>query len=110
MIRVINRLQIKKGHLNDVLFRFSSPKAVHTFDGFVFMEVLEKKNVEDHDELHIATTWEDEASFEKWRDSRKNEKVHNQEEKKDSGKKKDSPIIDFEISVYNIHHRHLPEN
>lgn len=111
MIRVINRLQIKKGHVDEVLEKFSSPKAVHTFDGFVTMEVLEKQNVEDHDELHIATTWEDEASFEKWRDSRRNAKVHAKEEDKDENKtEEESPILDFEISMYTVHHRHMPQN
>lgn len=109
MIRVVNRLKIKKGHVEDVLERFSSPKAVHTFEGFVLMEVLERQNVEDHEELHIATTWEDEASFEKWRDSRRNAKVHDKEEKKDEGTKEESPILDFEISIYDIHYRHTPQ-
>lgn len=109
MIRVVNRLKIKKGHVEDVLERFSSPKAVHTFEGFVLMEVLEKQNVEDHEELHIATTWEDESSFEKWRDSRRNAKVHDKEEKKDEDAKEESPILDFEISIYDIHHRHAPQ-
>lgn len=111
MIRVVNRLQIKKGQVENVLERFSSPKAVHTFDGFVVMEVLEKREVEDYDELNIATTWENEAAFENWRNSRKNQKVHQsgQDKEKQAAEKEESPILDFEISIYDIRHRHFPE-
>lgn len=108
MIRVINKLEIKKGHVEEVLERFSQPKAVHTFSGFIFMEVLEKQNVDSHDELHIATTWEDETAFENWRLSRKNDKVHGQKDEKTTSKA-ESPIINFEVSIYDIRYRHLPE-
>lgn len=103
MIRVINKLTIKRGRAEEVLEKFKDPKSVHTFEGFVFMEVMEKQNVEEHDELHIATTWENEDSFQNWRDSRQNSKAHGSQESEDN------PILDFEISKYDIHYRHLPE-
>ncbi|CAM4167087.1 antibiotic biosynthesis monooxygenase [Lacicoccus alkaliphilus] len=107
MIKVVNALSIKKGRIDEVAVRFQEPKTVHTFEGFELMEVLRNEKPEDHDELLIATTWKDHASFEAWRDSRKNEKAHNP--KPSGDKPADNPIIDNEIRIYDIAHRHLPE-
>jgi len=106
MIKVVNVLSIKKGRIDEVAAKFQEPKAVHTFEGFELMEVLKNENLEDHDELLISTNWKDHASFEAWRESRKNQKAHDAE----SGKEKpaDNPIIDNEIRIYEIEHRHHP--
>ncbi|MCD2137247.1 antibiotic biosynthesis monooxygenase [Salinicoccus halitifaciens] len=107
MIKVVNALSIKKGRIDEVAVRFQEPKAVHTFEGFELMEVLKNEKLEDHDELLVATTWKDHASFEAWRDSRKNQKAHGSRPSGD--KPADNPIIDNEIRIYDIAYRHLPE-
>ncbi len=107
MIKVVNALRIKKGRIDEVAVRFREPKAVHTFEGFGLMEVLKNESNEAHDELYIATTWDDHASFEAWRDSRKNRKAHNSKPAGD--KPADNPILGNEISIYEIAYQHHPE-
>lgn len=84
MIKVVNVLSIKKGRIDEVAAKFQEPKAVHTFEGFELMEVLKNENLEDHDELLISTNWKDHASFETWRESRKNQKAHDAESGKEN--------------------------
>lgn len=107
MIKVVNALSIEKGRIDEVAVKFQEPKAVHTFEGFEWMEVLKNENLEDHDELLISTTWRDHDAFEAWRDSRKNKKAH--EAKSGEEKKTDNPIIDNEIRIYDIAYQHKPE-
>ncbi|WP_040287366.1 antibiotic biosynthesis monooxygenase [Sporosarcina koreensis] len=107
----VNVISIEKGRAKEVADRFANPKSVHTFPGFIRMEVLQKENLEDHDELHICTTWNEEADFKNWLESRANGKAHGeQQEKKPAadGEGKSNPILGAELSTYTVVHRHLP--
>lgn len=107
MIKVVNEMRIKKGRTKEVLALFAKAKSVHTFEGFIIMEVLEKENTEDYDELHISTTWKNHASFKTWRESRAMQKSHStKNDKKQAGS--DSPIIGTELSIYQVPIQHLP--
>lgn len=103
MIKVVNTLRVKKGKVNEVAALFQKAKGVHTFDGFVFMEVLIKENTEEHDELLVCTTWEDHASFEVWRKSRETRKAHESQNKQE---KEDSPILGSELSTFEVFVQH----
>ncbi|MEK4302624.1 antibiotic biosynthesis monooxygenase [Oceanobacillus sp. FSL K6-0251] len=105
MVKVVNTLRVKKGKVNEVAALFSKAKSVHTFNGFVFMEVLIKENAEEYDELQVCTTWEDHASFEVWRESRETRKAH---ESQDKQEKEDNPILGSEISTFEIFVQHHP--
>lgn len=104
-ITVENVIRIQKGRVDEVLERFREPKAVHTFDGFVMMEVLRKLESPEYDELKICTTWEDQASFDKWLEHRNYEKAHAQSGKE---KPKDSPILGNELSIFEVAIQHEP--
>lgn len=105
MIRVENVIQIKKGRVDEVLQRFKVAKSVHTFEGFVIMEVLQKVESPDYDELKICTTWENRDFFEKWLKHRNFEKAHGDVNK---AKPENSPILGNELSVFEIAIQHLP--
>lgn len=106
----VNVIRVEKGRAEEVAERFAKPKSVHTFPGFVRMEVWMKQNLEDHDELHICTTWEDEKYFEEWRKSRANDKAHGQSTQKQgtTGELKSNPILGAELSTYVTLVQHLP--
>lgn len=105
MIKVVNTLRVKKGKVNEVAALFKQAKSVHTFNGFVFMEVLIKENTEEYDELQVCTTWEDYASFEVWRESRETKKAHESQGKQE---KEDSPILGSELSTFEVFVQHQP--
>lgn len=79
MMKAVNTIRIKKGRANEILARFRTPKSVHTFEGFVLMEVLIKENSPAYDELQVCTTWKDRKYFEKWLTSRAAQKVHHKD-------------------------------
>ncbi|MEK4301422.1 antibiotic biosynthesis monooxygenase [Oceanobacillus sp. FSL W8-0428] len=105
MIKVVNTLRVKKGKVNEVAALFQKAKAVHIFDGFVFMEVLIKENTAEYDELQVCTTWDDHASFEVWRESRETRKAHESQNKEE---KEDSPILGTELSIFEVFVQHHP--
>ncbi|MCG1010525.1 antibiotic biosynthesis monooxygenase [Salinicoccus sp. ID82-1] len=107
MIKAVNRISIQKGRVQEVAERFSKAKSVHTFEGFVLMEVLIKEGTEEEDVIEVCTTWEDHESFNAWRESRATQKSHGSG---DSGKKpEDNPILGAELSTYEVFVQHHPE-
>src|SRR5699024_6132670 len=100
-IKAVNTLHIKKGKADEVLELFAKPKSVHTIDGFILMEVLKTENTEEYDVLQICTTWEDASYFEIWREGRAARKAHAAKEEGEQTKK-DSPILDTELSIYEV--------
>lgn len=105
MMTAVNTIRIKKGKVDEVLARFQTPKSVHTFEGFVLMEVLKKNNSHDYDELKICTTWEDQKYFDSWLKSRNNEKAHGQKGEK---KSEESPILGAELTTFEVAIQHKP--
>ena len=106
----VNVIRIEKGKGEEVAQRFAKPKSVHTFPGFVRMEVWMKDDVEDHDELHVCTTWEDEKDFQNWREKRAVEKAHAlaEKEKNATGEPEENPILGTELSTFKTMVQHLP--
>lgn len=107
MIKAVNTIRVKKGHVNEVAEKFNKAKAVHTFEGFVLMEVLIKENTEEFDEIEVCTTWEDHSHFEAWRESRSTQKAHEAKNKYKEDKE-DNPILGAELTTYEIHVQHHP--
>ncbi|MFK2827091.1 antibiotic biosynthesis monooxygenase [Bacillus sp. B190/17] len=105
MMKAVNTIRIKKGKADEILPRFATPKSVHTFEGFVFMEVLKKENSPEYDELQVCTTWEDHTFFEKWRESRYAQKAH---AKKEEQKPEESPILSAELTTFEVAVQHKP--
>lgn len=105
----VNVIKVQKGRAKEVADRFAKPKAVHTFPGFVRMEVWMKETDEAHDELHICTTWEEEADFIHWRDSRVNANVHAKGASKEE-RPESSPIIEANVSTFTTLYQHLPSH
>lgn len=69
MIIVENRFEIRAGAADAVVDRFRSPKSVHTFPGFVRMEVLHAVLSDETEEVRICTAWESEEAFNAWTNS-----------------------------------------
>ncbi|QFG01273.1 hypothetical protein PB01_20345 [Psychrobacillus glaciei] len=107
MMTAVNTIQIKKGRVDEIITRFATPKSVHTFEGFVLMEVLKKENSPEYDELKICTTWEDRTYFDKWLESRAAQIAHGQ---KIENKSDDSPIIGSELTTFEVAIQHKPAN
>lgn len=69
MIIVENRFEIRAGAAEAILERFRSPKSVHTFPGFVRMEVLHAALTDETEEVRVCTAWENEEAFQAWTNS-----------------------------------------
>ncbi|WP_258171492.1 antibiotic biosynthesis monooxygenase [Paenibacillus sp. R14(2021)] len=127
MILVENRIEVKKGFGEAVLERFRKPKTVHTFDGFVRMDVLHSVNEAGNDEIRVCTTWRDEPSFQAWASSqsfssahgRRPEETERSESEKSSGhphggsqpseSNEGGTIIGNKVTIYEVFASHLPE-
>ncbi|AMQ08193.1 MULTISPECIES: antibiotic biosynthesis monooxygenase [Sporosarcina] len=105
MMKAVNTIRIKKGNVEEVLARFQTPKSVHTFEGFVLMEVLKKENSPEYDELKICTTWEERKFFDEWLGSRASQKTH---DKKNEQKSADNPIISSQLTTFQVAIQHKP--
>lgn len=105
MMKAVNTIRIKKGRANEILTRFNTPKSVHTFEGFVLMEVLKQENCPDYDELKICTTWKDRTFFDNWLESRGAQKAH---AKKNEQKPEDNPIISSQLTTFEVVFQHKP--
>jgi heme oxygenase (staphylobilin-producing) len=105
MMTAVNTIRIQKGRVDEILARFQTPKSVHTFEGFILMEVLKKENSPDYDEIKVCTTWEDHSFFEKWLESRASQKAHAQ---KSEQKPEDSPILGSELTTFEVAIQHKP--
>lgn len=101
----VNTIFVKKGMGPMIIERFKQPKAVHTFEGFIRMEVLLKNDSEEHDEVKVCTTWEDKQYFENWLNSRESKKSH---DKKGYEANEESPILGNELTTFNVYVQHLP--
>lgn len=107
MIKAVNQIRVEKGRVEEVAQRFSKAKAVHTFDGFILMEVLIKENTDEYDVIEVCTTWEDHESFDAWRESRATKKTH--ASSGSEAKSEDNPILGAELSTYEVFVQHHPE-
>src|SRR5690606_20423980 len=107
MMTAVNTIQIKKGKGGEVANRFAIPKSVHTFEGFVRMEVWMKENVAEYDELKVCTTWEDRQFFDRWLDSRESGKAHGKG-REQSAEAEESPILGSELTTFIVKVQHLP--
>ncbi|MBE1555252.1 antibiotic biosynthesis monooxygenase [Sporosarcina limicola] len=105
MMTAVNTIRIEKGQVDDILVRFKTAKSVHTFEGFILMEVLKKENSSEYDELKICTTWEDRTFFDKWLESRESQKAHG---KKSEQKSEENPIISSELTTFEVAIQHKP--
>ncbi|MFC3419377.1 antibiotic biosynthesis monooxygenase [Salinicoccus hispanicus] len=109
MIKAVNRISVQKGRVQEVAERFSKAKSVHTFDGFVLMEVLIKEGTEKEDVIEVCTTWEDHESFKAWRESRATQKAHASGDSEKKPQAEDNPILGAELSTYEVFVQHHPE-
>ncbi|OXM17577.1 hypothetical protein CGZ75_10520 [Paenibacillus herberti] len=68
-VLIENRILVKAGYAEAVLERFAKPKNVHTFEGFIRMDVLHGKLSDTEEEIRVCTTWRSKADFEAWASS-----------------------------------------
>jgi len=111
MIMVENRIEVKPGTADLILERFSKPKSVHTFKGFVRMDVLHSVNDAGNEEVRVCTTWESEEDFRAWSDSESFRSAHARRaaEERESGKERnEGPIIGNKVTIYRVAFSHLP--
>ncbi|WP_228548241.1 antibiotic biosynthesis monooxygenase [Sporosarcina obsidiansis] len=104
MMTAINTIFVEKGKGEQVTARFAKAKAVHTFEGFIRMEVLLKEDAEERDEVKVCTTWEDRKYFENWLHSRENSKAHDVK----APSTEPSPILGNEVTTFAVKVQHLP--
>ncbi|PID22011.1 hypothetical protein CSV61_07295 [Sporosarcina sp. P3] len=101
-IIAVNTIYVEKGKGEQVTTRFAKAKAVHTFEGFIRMEVLLNENNDDHDEIKVCTTWEDRQFFDRWLHSRENAKTHDAKAPAEP-----SPILGNEVKIFDVKVQHL---
>lgn len=89
MIIVCNRIRVKKGFGSKMAPMFTKPGPLQQFNGFHKVEVLVAE-LDDHDEMNVNMYWEDEASFQVWRDSDAFKQAHRRPE---GAEPADSPVL-----------------
>ncbi|AXI01225.1 hypothetical protein DV702_00455 [Sporosarcina sp. PTS2304] len=99
----INTIFVEKGKGEQITSRFAKAKAVHTFEGFIRMEVLLSEEHEERDEVKVCTTWEDRKFFDDWLHSRENVSAHNSKASSEP-----SPILGNEVTTFAVKVQHLP--
>lgn len=134
MIVVENRIEARAGFAEAVMERFKTPKSVHTFPGFVRMDVLHAKTSEGTEEIRVCTTWEKEEHFQTWSNSDSFRHAHakraeaaaaaSQGETSAHGQghghghghgvaspadNPNAPIIGNKVTIYRVFASHLPE-
>jgi heme-degrading monooxygenase HmoA len=76
MIAVVNSLPVEEGAADRIVERFAGSRGyVHSFPGFVSMEVLRS---EEGDQVLVITRWQSRASFEAWVRSEEFSRAHGQ--------------------------------
>ena len=76
MIIINNTIQVKKGFADKLLARFDRPGNVESFEGFIGLEILLKKDAEEYDEVVVSTKWESKEAHDKWAQSDEFKKSH----------------------------------
>lgn len=105
MIKVVNTIKIKKGRTDEVLPRFEKLHGIQSFDGFLGLEVWQKENAGEHDEIKVCTTWEKREDFEAWTNSDAFRARHEKREKK-AQNPKDQAVIGAELTTYQVPIQH----
>ncbi|WP_342591600.1 antibiotic biosynthesis monooxygenase [Paenibacillus shirakamiensis] len=101
MIVVENYIEVKAGLADLVLERFKSPKSVHTFPGFVRMDVLHSKLNDETEVVRVCTTWENEEAFHAWSSSDSFRHAHNRR-----AEAKQSESSDIAVTSTSAHGAH----
>lgn len=122
MILVENRIEVHAGYGEIVLERFKQPKKVHTFPGFIRMDVLHAITGDGNEEIRVCTTWENEEAFDNWAGSEafrgahgagtsagaEGSHAHPTGHASGHGAGK-GPIIGNKMTIYRVAASHLPE-
>lgn len=100
MITVTNRINVKKGMGEKMAPMFTKPGPLQQFDGFHRVEVQVSSQFEEHDEMNVVMYWDDEKSFEVWRESDAFKQAH----KRPADGKPDpnSPVISSQIIIAKV--------
>lgn len=77
MYIVTNITKIKKGEGHKLIQRFDKVGKVETMEGFLGLEVLSSKKLEEYDEVSIVTRWDSEEAFTGWTKSDAFKESHN---------------------------------
>lgn len=93
MIVVCNRIRVKAGMGEKMAPMFTQPGPLQQFAGFHKVEVLVAA-LADCDELNVNMYWQDEASFQQWRDSDAFKQAHRRPEGQSPA---DSPVLGSQL-------------
>ncbi|BBI34685.1 antibiotic biosynthesis monooxygenase [Cohnella abietis] len=104
MIIVTNTIQVKLGYGGFIRERFKTPKNVHTFPGFVRMELLQTESLEDHEEYQVCTTWDNKKAFDAWVQSDSFSHAHAERKEGDNSEM----VIANKITLHEVIVSHLP--
>lgn len=103
MITVINTIQVKPGYGGVIEERFRTPKDVHTFPGFVRLELLRTEDTDGYEEYRVCTTWESKADFERWVESDSFKMAHERRQQQPS-----DMILGNKVTFHEVVVTHLP--
>ncbi|WP_456272452.1 antibiotic biosynthesis monooxygenase [Bacillus sp. AK031] len=107
MILVTNNIKIKKGKAYEVAERFKKRKGIEETPGFVKMQLLISTDQEEHDVLHVSTTWENEEAFKAWTQSNAFKEAHSKRNEEGSSQEKgESPILGAYLTKSEIVYEH----
>lgn len=105
MVVVVNTIHVKPGYGELLAERFKTPKRVHTFPGFVRMELQRTEGTEEYEEYKVCTTWESKEAFDAWVQSDSFKHAHSQRQEDKAG---NEMVIGNKITIHEILVTHLP--
>lgn len=100
MITVTNRIRVKKGMAEKMAPMFTKGGPLETFEGFQKVEVLVSTQFDDHDEMSVVMYWDNEESFNVWRESDEFKAAHKRPEGVQPNA--DSPMLGSQIVIAKV--------
>lgn len=105
MIKVVNTIKVKKGRVDEVLPRFQKLHGIQNFEGFLGLEVWQKENAEEYDEIKVCTTWNSRENFEAWTNSDAFRERHKKRDEERQASRNEA-VIGATLTTYQVPIQH----
>lgn len=94
----LRKITVSEGHADKVIERFSKPGIIEEQEGFVGINIMQKKQRRGEEEVIVMITWESEAHWKQWEKS----DAHIAGHKANRGKPKPDYMLKMEVSTYEV--------
>lgn len=102
MIIVTNRIKTKPGFAERMAPNFTKPSPLQEMEGFVKVEVTITQGTTEYDEMNVNMYWENEESFQAWKNSDLFKAAHKRPEPGSEEASKESPLLGSELIISKV--------